>query len=91
MRNGNQILTIFTPIHQAFFVLSNDIAVVAIQRVMKKITVAFFFQTVQKVQKMFGIFEKATVKFSPTSEQKKYSSPTPLTRVSARRTWMKDN
>ena len=32
--------------------------------------VDFFFQNVQKIQKMFGIKENTTVKFSPKSGQK---------------------
>ena len=31
--------------------------------------VAFFFHTVQKIKKIFGILEKTTLKFSPKSEQ----------------------
>ena len=42
-------------------------------KIMKKTRLHFFFQTIQKVQKMYGILEKTTVKFSPKSEQKKYS------------------
>ena len=37
----------------------------------KKIPVAILFQNIQKVQEIFVIIKKTTVKFSPKSEQKR--------------------
>ena len=43
-------------------------------RIMKKNPVAniFFFKMYIKVQQMFGIMKKATMKFSPKSEEKQF-------------------